>query len=155
MGKSGIYRVKVKNGNNFVEIQGDKKFTEDMFHQISEIFPKAGKKPVTKKRGRQPKPKPKIDLKNMSIEELVEKIKDKRSSSRVLVSGYILNKILKKREFRSKEMVNFMEEHGITVPKNPTYHFRKLKESGSFIQGRKGGRFKISDNGIKEIPKLL
>lgn len=155
MGKSDLYRVKVKNGRNFVEIQGDKAFTEKMFKSISEVFPKAATKPAPKKRGRKPKPKPKIDLNTISVEKLVSIIKDKRSSTRILVSGFIINKKLKKREFRSKEMVSFMEEHGIEVPQNPTYHFRKLKETGNFLPGRKSGRYKISDKGMDEIVKGL
>ncbi len=155
MGKSDLYKVKVKSGRNFIEIQGDKKFTEGMFSQIAEIFPKAGKKPLPKKRGRKPNPKPKVDLDTISAEDLLKKIDGKKSSTTILVSGFILNKKLRKREFRSKEMESFMNDNKIDVPKNITYHFRNLKDSGHFIQGRKQGRFKITDVGIKYIENLL
>ena len=155
MGKLGPYRVKVKSGRNYIEIQGDKKFTEDVFKQITVIFPKQGKKPEPKKRGRKPILKQKIDLKSISFDELISKLKEQKTHSQVHISGYILNKNLKKREFRAKDMESFMMENNIEVPKNITYHFRNLKDSGHFTQGRKQGRFKITEMGIKEIEKLF
>ena len=94
-------------------------------------------------------------MKSISVEELVSLMNGKRSSMRVLVSGFIMNKRMRKREFRGKDMISFMEEYKIEVPQNPTYHFRKLKESGSFLLGRKNGGFKISDEGINQIEKEL
>jgi len=74
---------------------------------------------------------------------------------KVLVSGFCINKKLRKREFRSKEMASFMKDVGLDVPENLTYYFRKLKDEGKFILGRKQGRFKVSDEGMKLIENEL
>jgi hypothetical protein len=154
MAKSELHKIKVKSGRNLIEVQGDRDFTEKVFDRIKEIFPKV-KPSAPKKRGPKPKPKPSIDLKSIEMDELLEKVKDRRANLRVLVSGFILNKKLRKREFRSKEMKNFMEDHGMEVPDNLTYYFRKMKDDGLFALGRKNGRFKITEEGMKHIEKKL
>ena len=39
MVKKDNYRIKVKNGRNVIEIEGDKKFVNDVFQEIRKIFP--------------------------------------------------------------------------------------------------------------------
>ena len=155
MTKKGLHRIKVKSGRNLIEIEGDRDFAEDVFERIKEIFPRHSAKPAHRKRGPKPKPKPSIDLKMIELEDLVQKVQDQRDHMKVLVSGFIINKKLRKREFRSKEMATFMKEHGIEGPGNLTYHFRKMKDDGLFTLGRKNGRFKITDEGINYIEKKL
>ena len=142
----------MKNGRNLIEIEGDKVFVNEVFQQIKKIFPKGSSSTTSpKKRGPKPKPKPSLDLKKIEIPELISRVEGKDQAMKVLVSGFCINKKMKKREFRSKEMTSFMKDVGLEIPNNLTYYFRKLKDDGTFILGRKQGRFKVSDEGIKKI----
>lgn len=149
------YRIKVKNGRNLIEIEGDKEFVNRAFDEIKDIFSEGQTKRIPKKRGPKPKPKPEIDLKSLETPDILNKLDGKDKTLTILVSGYCINKKLKKREFRSKEMTDFLKGNKLSVPDNLTYFFRKLKDEGLFIQGRKQGRFKVSDDGIKAIEKKL
>lgn len=155
MAKKDNYRIKVKNGRNLIEVEGDKAFVNDVFQEIKKIFPKVPPSHSPRKRGPKPKPRPSIDLKTVEVPELVSKVQGKNQTMKVLVSGFCINKKLRKREFRSKEMTSFMKDVGLDVPNNLTYYFRKLKDDGLFILGRKQGRFKISDEGIRKIESTL
>jgi hypothetical protein len=85
------------------------------------------------------------------MDEILPKLEGKNNDLKILASSYCINKKLKKREFRSKEMSSFMEDKNLEVPGNLTYYFRKLMNEGLLNQGRKQGRFKISDEGIKRL----
>ena len=146
-----LYKIKVRNGRNLIEIEGDKAFVDDVFKEVKAIFPKNRKRSKPGKRGPKPKPKPSINLKELKVKEILPKLEGKNADMLVLTSGYCINKKLRKREFRSKEMTNFMKENDLEVPSNLTYYFRKLMNDGLLSQGRKQGRFKISDEGIKHI----
>lgn len=172
-----VYRIKVKDGDNEIEIAGDKRFVNKIFKEISVLLGKkikGGRIPTKrrkklgrkKKRGRKPKPKPKkitkkdyLDIKKMTLTELFEFRKPKRENQRVLLLAYYANKALKKREFRGKELKTLYQEIGIAPPKNLTYFLRKMAEDerGLLAHGRKSGRYKITDKGIdfiyNEIPK--
>ena len=146
------YKIKVRNGRNLIEIEGDKTFVDEVFKEVKNIFPKQrSRSSAPKKRGPKPKPKPSIDLKIMDMEEILSKLDGKDTDMAVLASAYCINKKLRKREFRSKEMTKFMEDNKIEIRGNLTYYFRKLMGEELLNQGRKQGRFKISDEGIKKI----
>lgn len=146
-----LYKIKVRNGRNLIEIEGDKEFVDDVFKEVKTIFPKKRTRSKPAKRGPKPKPKPSINLKELDVKDILPKLEGKSTDMKVLASGYCINKKLRKREFRSKEMTNFMEDHDLNVPNNLTYYFRKLMNEGLLNQGRKQGRFKVSDEGIKHI----
>ena len=151
MESKGLYKIKVRNGRNLIEIEGDKEFVDDVFKEVKIIFPKQRSKGAPAKRGPKPKPKPSIDVKALEIGDLLPKLDGKKNDMKVLVSAFCINKKLRKREFRSKEMIGFMKKNKIEVPGNMTYYFRRLMGDGLLNQGRKQGRFKISDEGIKHI----
>ena len=75
-------------------------------------------------------------------------IRGKRESIKVLATVYCINKKLKKHEIKSNDLMTFMKEHDLNVPKYPIYHFRKMQENCLLDLGRKRGRFKINENGI-------
>ncbi|RLF58340.1 MAG: hypothetical protein DRN37_05150 [Thermoplasmata archaeon] len=156
MNNTEKYRIKVKSGRNLIEIEGDKAFVDEVFKDIRKIFPKqAQRNAAPRKRGPKPKPRPAIDLKELDPKDIISRLEGKATSLKVLASGYILNKKLRKREFRAKEMTTFMKEFGLDVPNNLTYYFRRFKDEGTFTQGRKQGRFKITDIGIEHLTKKL
>jgi hypothetical protein len=151
MNSKELYKIKVRNGRNLIEIEGDKSFVDGVFQEVKTLFPRQKGRSKPAKRGPKPKPKPSINLKNLEIKDILPKLDGKNADMKVLVSAYCINKKLRKREFRSKEMNNFMDEYKIDKPNNLTYYFRKLMEDKLLNQGRKQGRFKISDDGIKHI----
>ncbi|MCK5774039.1 MAG: hypothetical protein KAH57_09665 [Thermoplasmata archaeon] len=157
----------MKTGDMEIEVEGDKKFVIDHFSKMNKLL-KGGKmatlkmdKPGRKKRGRKPGrkkkviPKPKkvkLDLKNMSVSEIMDKFEAKRDQDKILVFSYALNKMKKKREFRGSDVVGMFNEMNMEAPNNITYHLRKLSgEKGLLKAGRKNGRYKISDEGIKKL----
>ena len=170
-----IYRLKVKNGETEIEIEGDKAFVKHYFSEVSSFISTGrkikikamGRPPVKGKRGRKrgrrakgksskkaPKPKKeKIDLKQLPLEKILELAKSKKESDRILFMAYIVNKINRKREFRSKDIINLYKEYEIQPPKRMDYYLRRLggEENGYLAYGRRKGRYKISDTGLKHL----
>lgn len=159
------YKLRVKSGDTELEIEGDKTFVHDHFFQMKGLLSgmniklKADKPFKGKKRGRKPGrkkkvlPKPKIvelDLKHMSLEEIIKKINPKKDQDKILIFSYWINKMKRKREFRSNDIKIMFKEMKMDPPKNIRYHLNNLTKKKGYLQaGRKHGRFKISEEGIK------
>ena len=164
---AGSYKIRVKSGDIEIDLEGDKKFVMDNFTQINKIFKgskmnlKLDKPGRKKKRGRKPgrskkvPPKPKIvtlDLKSMTLDEIIEKTDPKKEQDKILIFSYWINKHQKKREFRSNDIKDMFVEIKMDQPKNIQYHLNSLtKKKGYLKPGRKNGRFKISEEGIKYL----
>jgi len=215
---TGNYRIRIKEGDVEIEVEGDKAFVLQKFqdaqsllkkpiriHTVDEMpesgpaikkaavrkkqarpvkakveepakvveRKKPGRKPKAKveepakvverkKPGRKPKakaeptPKPAkpvwTDLKDKKLAEILDLKKPKRDGDRIVVVGYYINKIQKKREFRSNDILDLLKEQGMPEIKNVTYHLRKLSDDkGLLTHGRKQGRYKVSDRGVKWI----
>ncbi|MFO8051786.1 MAG: hypothetical protein R6V01_08840 [Thermoplasmatota archaeon] len=169
-----IYKVKIKDGATEIELKGDKRFVRKAFREIQDILDKEldksklpgqkkrrRKKPGRKKKpGPKPKPKPKktpkkdrVDLRKYSLKKLFEFRKPIRENQRVLMLAFYMNKVLKKREFRGVDLEPLYKELGIDPPDNLSYYLRKMSEPhiGRIEQGRKQGRYKITDKGIDYI----
>ena len=165
-----IYRLKVKNGETEIEIEGDEAFVEHYFSEVSS-FISTGKKikamgrPLIKgkrKRGRKPKvPKiispvvKRINLKRLTISQLVELCRLKKERDRILTMGYIITKMNGKHEFRPKAVMDKYIEYNLTPPKRVGYYLKCLCEEGLLVHGRRGGRFKMSDSGILHLSECL
>lgn len=165
---AGQYKLRIKTGDTEIEVEGDKKFVIDHFSRMNKLL-KGGKmaalkmdKPGRKKkRGRKPGRKKKVvpvpkkvklDLKNMSVSEIINRVEARKDQDKILVFSYALNKMKKKREFRGSDVVGMFKEMNMEAPNNITYHLRKLSgEKGLLKAGRKNGRYKISDDGIKRL----
>lgn len=89
----------------------------------------------------------------MSLEDIFDVKTPKQDNQQILLMGYYLNKIERRREFRSKDIERLYSQLKIDVPKNITYHLRKMSEKDKelLVQGSKQGRFKIADKGIDFI----
>ena len=175
-----IYRIKLKEGDTEIELKGDKRFVRKAFREIQDIVgkeldkkklpgerKKRRKKPGRKKKpGPKPKPKQKKtpkkereDLTGYTLKKLFKFRKPIRENQRVLMLAFYTNKVLKKREFRGVDLEPLYKELGLEPPKNLSYFLRKMSEPhiGRIEQGRKQGRYKITDKGIDylydEIPK--
>jgi hypothetical protein len=130
--------------------------------------PKAEKKPEPevkerKKPGRKPKaetPAPaekpakkvRADLKDKPLPELVAMKDAKKDNDLVTLAAYYINKNQKKREFRSSDILEVLKENNLPEPANVNYHLRKLSDDrGLLTHGKKQGRYKISDQGVKWV----
>ena len=160
--------MRIKTGDTEIEVEGDKKFVIDHFSRMNKLLKggriaalKMDKPGRKKKRGRKPGRKKKVipvpkkvklDLKNMAVSEIIDRVEAKKDQDKILVFSYALNKMKKKREFRGSDVVGMFKEMNMEAPNNITYHLRKLSgEKGLLKAGRKNGRYKISDEGIKKL----
>ena len=164
---AGSYKIRVKSGDVEIDLEGDKKFVMDNFTQINKLIKgsktklKADKPGRKKKRGRKPgrqkmaPSKPRIvtlDLKNMTLDEILEKLDPKKDQDKILIFSYWINQHQKKTEFRNNDIKGLFEEMKMDPPKNILYHLNGLtKKKGYLKTGRKNGRFKLSDEGIKAL----
>lgn len=173
-----VYRIKVKDGDSEIDISGDKKFVIKSFDDIKVLLNKnlRSVQPITekkqikksKKTGRKKKPGPKpktskknetkltterIDLKNITLENLLKVKKPRKENQRVLLLAYYMNKVKRKREFRGKDLEALYVDLKLEVPKNLNYHLRRMaeKERGLIAQGKRNGRYKITDKGVDVI----
>jgi hypothetical protein len=116
--------------------------------------PKApAEKPLKQKKVvEKPSKKVRADQKDKGLKELVEMKSAKKDWDRIVLAGYYINKNQKKREFRSNDIIAALKKSGLPEPKNTTYHLRKLTEDkGLLMHGRKQGRYKVSDAGVKWV----
>jgi hypothetical protein len=173
-----VYSIKVKNGETEVEVSGDKKFVTKTFGEIKSLIgtdlkkvkePLPKQKKSTKKKGRKKKPGPKpkqvkipvkkerVDMSKMPLDEIFQIKEPKRDSQRILLMAYFLNKVERKREFKSKDIEQLYIHMKIDAPKNITYHLRKMsgKDKELLIHGKKQGRFKITEKGIEFIHEKI
>ena len=109
-------------------------------------------KPAKVEKPEKPSKKVRMDLKNKDFNELM-KIKDpKNDSEKIIIAGYHLNKNERKREFKSNDVEDILKKFNINAPNNVSYYLRKLSDDkGLLTHGRKNGRYKVSDEGIKWI----
>lgn len=171
-----VYKIKIKDGDTEIELEGDKKFVNESFKQVKNVLgtkkTKSKKKPKSRKKrgrkkkpGRKPKKKPKktpkkdrVDLRKYSLKEIFNMKKPRRKRHHVIIMAYYMNKALRKREFRATDLKPLYEEVEIDAPKNLSYFLRKMadEEPKLLAHGRKQGRYKITDKGIDylydEIP---
>jgi hypothetical protein len=180
------YRIRIKEGETEIELEGDKNFVLEKYQELQSLLKKAPKVSLGKPRGRKPKvaaapaetiavvaeEKPKAkrgrkpkkekpekptkkvraDQKDKNLKELVEMKGARKDWDRIVLAGYYINKNQKKREFRSNDINSVMKKAGFPEPKNTTYHLRKLTDDkGLLTHGRKQGRYKVSDAGVKWV----
>lgn len=178
--ESKIYQIRIKDGDTEIELKGDKSFVRKAFKQLQEVLGKEldrkklpgekkwrKRKPGRKKKpGPKPKPKPKKipkkdreDLTNYTLKKLFKFRKPIKENQRILMLAFYVNKIEKKREFRGVDLEPLYKKLGLETPKNLSYFLRKMAEPhiGRIEQGKRQGRYKITDKGIgyiyDEIPK--
>ena len=159
------YRIRIKDGTTELEIAGDKRFVQRSFKEIKALLNKHFRSNLIQverksRRKRKPGPKPKIsppkertDMRKMSLQEIFKVKNPKRENQRVLLLAYYLNKVTGKREFKIKDLKPLYDELKLEVPKNLGYFLRSMssEDKGLLVQGRKQGRFKITEKGIDFI----
>ncbi|MDG6224961.1 MAG: hypothetical protein QCI82_05550, partial [Candidatus Thermoplasmatota archaeon] len=108
------------------------------------------KEPAVK--AEKPTKKAKVDLKGKDLGYLM-KVKDpKNDAFKVVLAGYHINKNERKREFRSVDIEDVLKKFNVEAPNNVSYYLRKLSDDkGLLTHGRKSGRYKISDSGVKWV----
>jgi hypothetical protein len=123
---------------------------------VPKVKAKRGRKPKAvkpkKEKPERPTKKVRADQKDKNLKELVEMKGARKDWDRIVLAGYYINKNQKKREFRSNDINSVLKKAGFPEPKNTTYHLRKLTDDkGLLTHGRKQGRYKVSDAGVKWV----
>ena len=99
-------------------------------------------------------------MRKMTLQEIFKVKNPKRENQRVLLLAYYTNKVLNKKEFKSKDLEPFYGELKIGTPKNLSYYLRSMSSEGKGLitHGKKHGRYKITNKGIdfiyEKIPPL-
>ena len=93
-----------------------------------------------------------MDLKGKDLGALLKLKNPKSDADKIVLAGYHINKNERKREFKSGDIEDIMKRFNVEPPNNVSYYLRKLSDDkGLLTHGRKSGRYKVSDSGIKWV----
>lgn len=145
------YRIKIKNGNIEIEVQGDKVWVEAKFKELSEEIQST--KPI----GPTPPIPTPIKLPN-SLQGLFRKAKEPRKfSDQVLLFTYWLSKTKNMDTVNTTDMNGCFDKAKLKKPANMTDIMRKIDDNYFLEAAEKDGKkaYKLSLDGEKYVEKML
>ncbi len=152
------YRIKIKQGEIEIEVEGDKEFVEKHIEEFKKELPRIAKELPSKEKIVSPEiPEKESELEKLSLAEFYKQKDPKNHNETVVVFAYWLTKKEKKEEFKTKDIGACYDEARISKPKNITQHVQAVA-SGKKAYLTKGSArtyYKLTLTGEEFVEKEL
>lgn len=152
------YRIKIKQGEIEIEVDGDKEFVEKHIEEFKKELPRIAKELPSKEKIVSPEiPEKESELEKLSLVEFYKQKDPKNHNETVVVFAYWLTKKEGKGEFKTKEISNLYSKAGVPKPKNVTQHLKNVSSAKKayLMKGSKKGLWKLTITGEEFVEKEL
>jgi len=153
------YRIRIKQGEVEIEVEGDKEFVEKHIEKFKEEIPNSTKElpPEEKTVIPESPPRAKLEIEKLSLAEFYKQKQPKDHNETVVVFAYWLTKKENKEEFPTKDISSCFDVARISKPKNVTQHIKAVSsgKKAFLTTGSKKGLWKLTLTGEEFVEKEL